>query len=169
MGQVFQPQNPGTYPGFLFLRFWDLKICKYPNKSSILVKSLQSLSIFWSGLQKVPIWQIFQPKIANFVHFWKPETRHRYPSFLKSKPETRFFKTWPGFAITTSDAKKIPARWHWCCGLALSRTSSNGGRQQQHQSTRRSPSSSSVVWGEEIWNQPLYYTTHHVCFRLSGS
>ena len=49
--------------------------------------------------QKVPI---FQSKFAKFEQFRKPKTQPGYPGFLKSKPKTRYFKTRPGFAITTS-------------------------------------------------------------------
>ena len=35
------------------------------------------------------------------MHFWKPKTRPGYPGFLKSKPETRLFKTRPGSPITS--------------------------------------------------------------------
>ena len=37
----------------------------------------------------------------HILYFWKPEPEPGYPGFLESKPETRFFKTRPGFENTT--------------------------------------------------------------------
>ena len=73
----------------------SLKILKFPYFGEIDCTNL----VIW---QKVPI---FQSKFAKFVQFWKPKTRPGYPGFLKSKPETCFFKTCPRFAITIQGHK----------------------------------------------------------------
>ena len=36
----------------------------------------------------------------HILYFWKPGPEPGYPGFLESKPETRFFKTRPGFENT---------------------------------------------------------------------
>ena len=67
----------------------SLKILKFPYFGEIDCTNL----VIW---QIVPIFQSF----AKFVQFGKPKTRPGYPGFLKSKPETCFFKTCSRFAIT---------------------------------------------------------------------
>ena len=46
----------------------------------------------------------------HILYFWKPEPEPGYPGFLESKPETRFFKTRPGFENT-----RLRTKFFWYC------------------------------------------------------